>query len=201
MPARAWRPPVVARLARTLGLISATLDSPPPMSYRIQVSARIITWPLRCACCGEPPDTEIRIEASKTTGKRVQNTTTKGWDVPYCTRCEAHKSKYEGAYSWLLGGIFLALLAFVVTALRFDGWIGSFIAAGVVIGLSLIPFSSAKKEARGLMKQTCSTPDSAVVYAGWQGSVHSFDFENKVYLQEFTAANAKKIISNIRQAQ
>ena len=67
------------------------------MSINIQVSAKIISWPSICACCGEQANASFRAKAVRTTGKRVKHTTTKAWDVPYCEQCLDHKRKSDAA--------------------------------------------------------------------------------------------------------
>jgi hypothetical protein len=39
----------------------------------------------------------------------------------------------------------------------------------------------------------------AVAYAGWYGTFHTFVFANRDYLDAFTAANARKTMSDARR--
>ena len=168
------------------------------MSYTVKVSAKIITWPLACACCGEQPDSEYRAEAERTTGKRVQRTTTKGWDIPYCSRCLLHKEKYEKANMWLVfgvvGGLIAGTVLWVVTGLGVGLLCGGLLIAGCSVA-----FRNARKEGQQLLKDSCSSHDAAISYEGWEGTVHTFKFESASYMQAFAQANAKKVLSNVRQ--
>ncbi|MCS7270090.1 MAG: hypothetical protein NZ703_03300, partial [Gemmataceae bacterium] len=56
----------------------------------VQISARISRWPEVCACCCRPADTTILVSATRTKGKRVIQTESKSWHVPYCSNCLEH---------------------------------------------------------------------------------------------------------------
>src|SRR4051794_38188364 len=58
--------------------------------FRIQISANILNWPRLCSCCGAVPNAEFRITSAHTKGRRVRHTTTKWWNVPWCTGCAEH---------------------------------------------------------------------------------------------------------------
>src|SRR5262249_6419670 len=86
--------------------------------YCVQISARIIHWPISCPCCGRPADTAVKISSTRTTGVEVIRTQTKSWDVPYCNRClsHVHAAKELEMFSWVV--IHLSLvISLVGTAL------------------------------------------------------------------------------------
>ncbi|HEY1188815.1 MAG TPA: hypothetical protein VGE74_14265, partial [Gemmata sp.] len=85
--------------------------------YRVALSARIIRWPDYCACCCGPADTSVEITFTRVSGVKVVRTQTKGWRVPYCTRCLDHirYSKRLANFGWLIfprttGVVLLAVL-------------------------------------------------------------------------------------------
>lgn len=169
------------------------------MAYQLQVSAKILSWPRQCACCGGEASGELQATASRTTGKRVQRTTTSWWHVPYCTSCLNHKAAYDEASKWSGRGVGAGLGAWLLFGwLTGSGWFG--LAICVVLGVLGIWYEGkAKGEARRLMCETCAAPSSAVRYIEWHGTFHTFVFENRAYLESFIAANARKTMSDVRQ--
>lgn len=82
------------------------------MSFSLQISANILSWPRMCACCGDVADTYFRAATSHTKGKRVQHTTTKWWEVPWCSGCAQHSrwftlSQKALAFVFVVGGVSL----------------------------------------------------------------------------------------------
>jgi hypothetical protein len=169
------------------------------MGYQFQISAKILSWPRQCACCGESADNHFRAAASRTTGTRVKKTTTSWWEVPYCSECLAHKAKFESANIWLIAGLILGLLAWFFVGSGTDSGIAGFFVGALLVGGSFSPYSQAKKAAETMMKQSCCSPGAAVQYVQWHGTMHTFIFESKPYLDSFLASNAKKTMSNVSQ--
>lgn len=166
------------------------------MAFRFQISANLLTWPSLCACCGGQADTKIRASASRTTGKRVQHTTTSSWEIPYCSQCIKHKEAYESAFKWLLVGLLLGLVVWFFIAQISSTLIGFFI--GIIVALlGILPYAKAKSEAEALMRPRCSSVTSTVKYVAWHGTVHTFIFASKSYLDLFLAANSSKNRSDI----
>lgn len=166
--------------------------------YRLQVSAKILSWPRNCVCCMEEANAQFRAAASRTTGKRVQHTTTSWWDIPYCHACLAHKAKFDSA-PWAF--VPLALLGIVV-------WIAVSVAAenqgiGVLLGLPIAllgiwPYRKALQNARSSLRPSCTAEKAAVQYVSWHGSFHTFTFTSRAYLDRFVAANGRKTMSDIQ---
>ena len=169
------------------------------MTYRFQISARILSWPRKCACCGDAPDSHFRAAASRTTGKRVQRTTTSSWEIPYCSACLAHKAAYEAAVLWLWGGVAAGIGAWISASQALSSGQAGFVIGVVVFGASLWPYRKAQTAARAQMKTTCCTPVAAVRYLEWYGSLHTFEFESQTYTNEFLAANNKKTQSDVKK--
>lgn len=168
------------------------------MPYQVQISANLLTWPKVCACCLGEPDTKLRAQASRTTGTRVQRTTTSWWEVPHCNACVAHIRLYERAEMWLVAG---ALLAFAVGLLVWrQTELGTGILAGcVVFGASFIPRSMTRKQATSMLVKGCSAASRAVRYLEWHASSRTFVFTNRGYLDAFLQSNGRKSRSDIEE--
>lgn len=52
-----------------------------------------------------------------------------------------------------------------------------------------------EKRAKSHLKRQCASCDDPVVYHGWNGSIHTFEFYNHQYAQAFIAANRGKVLS------
>src|SRR5438105_1419209 len=66
---------------------------------RVDVSGHQFEFPQQCACCATTANTVYTVSASRSRGTRVVRTTTKKWDIPYCSRCIAHVALYGRAKS------------------------------------------------------------------------------------------------------
>jgi hypothetical protein len=164
------------------------------MTYECKVSAKILSWPGQCACCGEAAESHVRAAASRTTGTRVKKTTTSSWDVPYCVACLGHASEYKSADTWLTVGAIVGLLTAILIGLT-----SSNVPIGLLLGLAFFAgctylYRRAQGSAKSLMKSACCTPAFAVQYSGWYGTVHTFHFESRSYAEQFISANAKKVL-------
>lgn len=169
------------------------------VSYQLQVSAKILSWPRQCACCGGQPNGELRAAASRTTGKRVQHTTTSWWHVPYCSSCLHHKAQYDEASKWSGKGVAAGVVAWILFGwLTASGWFG-FVVCVALASWGLWHQGKSQEKARKLMCETCSTPSAAVRYIAWHGTFHTFVFENKAYLDSFAVANSRKTMSDVRK--
>jgi hypothetical protein len=63
--------------------------------HRIQVSAKILLWAQKCACCCEESDAVLQVTNLHSVGRGVAKEVS--WEVPYCSFCLAHAKKLEGA--------------------------------------------------------------------------------------------------------
>ena len=157
-------------------------------SFDVRASGRLLTWPQQCACCSGPSDTNLRAEYTRTTGKRVVRSDTRYWDVPYCSHCLHHAQLAQSGANQYSKGRTLAItsvfLFFCLIPL-----------IGVVIGIvMMMNGNSTKNRARLATMGTCCSPEPAVVYHGWDGSIHSFTFRNGLYAEAFRRANASKLL-------
>lgn len=169
------------------------------MAYQFQISANILSWPRACACCTRTADTHIRATASRTTGKRVQHTITSWWDVPYCSACIAHKTKFDSAGNWLTAGLIGGVAVWVILGFASSSGTVGFVCGLFLFLASLWAYHSTKKAAFGMMRHECSTPSCAVRYIEWHGTFHTFIFCNQSYLDAFLAANSRKTRSDVRR--
>lgn len=166
------------------------------MPTTVQVSARILHWPDMCACCGGPADTSFAAGFSKSKGKRVVRTESKWWKVPYCRDCIKHvrgqRAAVAGCY-WSVG----AAIAAIIGAAAGGGGPGRptpFVIAALVVAaagcvVAFYAYSAAKRRACG----DCDYLVPAVRYLGWYGAVHTFEFDNGDYADEFIRANGGKL--------
>lgn len=173
------------------------------MARTVSVSARLIKWPERCACCMRPADTVVEVQASREKGPRVEFRT---WEVPYCEECVQHAEMHAEmkrredevwaiAMAPVAGG-----LAFAVGYLAEIGLMmiaGFAVALFTLLGLLLKgqSASAAKRKHNRLYTDRCACPAVAVVYEGWSGSVHTFIFHSGKYADAFEDANAKKLVT------
>jgi hypothetical protein len=164
---------------------------------QVQVSARTISMPSKCPCCLEAAESSMSISASRTTGKRVVRTTTRGWNVPYCTVCCKHSEVWDTRFH----GFFLLLLAPIAcTAVSMsstpDAGGATFLGAvALATILGALIFTSTGGSARRLCKPTCVGPGRAASYQGWDGTIQSFDFNAPEYAKAFAELNRGKLVN------
>lgn len=169
------------------------------MAYRFQISANLLTWPRKCACCGDSADNHLKASASRTTGKRVRTTKTSWWEIPYCSSCLKHKASFESAGSWLVAGFLFGIVTWYFAASASNSGLIGFIAGMILLLLSFWPYRQAVKVAKLKMKPECCSPGSAVRYIEWHGTMHTFVFESKSYLDSFLSSNSGKKRSDIKE--
>src|SRR4051812_39269529 len=66
-----------------------------PGPWEVRVSARILHWPGRCACCCGPAECKVPAECRRLTGVRVIRVQTKHWEIPYCQACGHHVTDFR----------------------------------------------------------------------------------------------------------
>ncbi len=79
------------------------------MGVRVEVSARLIRWPDRCACCLGRANTVHETTHTRVTGKKVIRTDSRSWQVPYCTNCLDHVDAASKAKSITTAGAYSVL--------------------------------------------------------------------------------------------
>lgn len=149
---------------------------------KVDVSAKIISIPRHCACCGDSPSVDLQTKATKKRGKTQY---TNSWSFPYCLRCADHVAAHNMAMMFLVIG-FVASFVFMF----FIGW-WCLIAAGLGVAACIAKINQAKE----MCGAACVSSGSAVSYLGWHGTLHSFSFVSNDYAVKFMHANAGKLVN------
>lgn len=138
---------------------------------RISVSAKVLTMPSACVCCGSPATQFVRASSTRVEGKRVIRTKTSAWEFPQCGSCASHDHEWPNASGGLL--VWLVVLTF---------------------GIYLYFYVQRRRRALSMCTVACARPRMAVQYFGWHGTVHHFDFHSPWFVREFLVANKGKIV-------
>lgn len=149
---------------------------------KVDVSAKFISIPHCCACCGDTPTVELAAQASK---KRGNTQYTNSWSFPYCSRCAGHVASQNAAATILVVGL---IAAFVL--MFFIGWW-----CLVVVGLSIAIWVMQSNHAKSDCGPNCTSSGAAVTYLGWHGTLHSFFFASRDYAAKFMSANSGKLVN------
>jgi hypothetical protein len=169
------------------------------MAFLLQVSANILNWPRMCACCGEVADTLFRAAASHTKGKRVQHTTTKWWEVPWCGRCAEHSRWFSLSQNVLTFGLVAGGAAILFAAVSEANRIIAIVIGVLLFASTTWAFRAATGRARLLTRTSCAATMVPVRYTDWHGTFHTFTFESRGYLEAFITANNRKTMSDVRE--
>jgi hypothetical protein len=161
----------------------------------VEVSARKISVPFECPCCGnEQPDGEFSATYTRTTGKRVVRETTRGFSFPCCTLCLAHVKMWQSAdaitIGFVVGGTILAVLVGIAT-----GAVAGVVVFGLALVFGLVLASRRRQQAKANCRASCVTPSKSISYLGWSGSVSSFSFSSAIYAGQFAHRNARNLIN------
>lgn len=177
---------------------------------RIEVSARLISVPQRCVCCLGAADRQKTVTASRITGVRVVRTESKEWTFPICSACCSYVDDWHsGDEDFALAKCQASLPALIGFCLlgasaRLTSWASFSLAAlGGFAFLASVAWCVVGDRERtatrnlilrksGLTYAELFTP---VVYLGWSGTVHAFEFANQGYAAQFMAANAEKLVN------
>lgn len=86
----------------------------------VNVSALIVTWPLKCCCCLRPHDTFLpvshtRFDWSGGLLHGLSSAETQGWNVPYCWECAEHVQRRHPQ-------LLKRTCCPSYQAIRYDGW-------------------------------------------------------------------------------
>lgn len=149
---------------------------------KVDVSAKLISIPRCCACCGDPPTVELAAQASK---KRGNTQYTNSWSFPYCSRCAGHVAGQNTAATILVVGLIAAFVS-----MFFVGWWSL-----LVVGLSIAGWVMQSNQAKAGCGPNCASSGAAVTYLGWHGTLHSFFFASRDYAAKFMSANSAKLVN------
>jgi hypothetical protein len=171
--------------------------------YCIEVSARILTYPQRCCCCTTSGALlkSFRAIATRTTGVRVVRTTNRWWDFPLCSACHGWIIQHQAAQV-------VKFLCVIVGVLLVGSLAGGFLlrpkpVSNWLLNLSpifafLLPFlfvlwRKREQEADTLKPADACSPEP-VIYASWDGTIHTFFFPSELYSYLFRNANSAKVL-------
>jgi len=174
------------------------------MPLSLQISARILTWPHECACCGAEPNGHLKATASRVIGTRTERTTYQWWDVPYCDQCLGHVRAYERPSMWASAGLVAStVVAIAVGMYAHAGFAAASFAVIMAVAVSL-HFSAQQQsryEAAARMGKTCAAAHRSVLYTEWYGTMHTLIFVREHYLDAFLSMNAEKARSAITNTE
>jgi hypothetical protein len=164
---------------------------------RVDVSAKIVSFPQVCVCCLGPPDRPL-----------VSLARGKSWSLPHCGRCAMHAATFRSATNvslmWLAAGGVASVGAMGVLSIAVSPVLG--VSAAVVVGIATFVVAYRAHEARhAAARAMCSPSCGSVVgparFAGWHGHVQTFDFANAHYAARFMAANREKLLGLTHEAR
>jgi hypothetical protein len=193
---RRGRPIVDPKVAGQADKVQSMSSPSEGTEVRVAVDGDHLRWPQQCVCCGEAPETVLKLSCP---GQWGVITTRLSWDVPACHMCAKHiEESSTGRYFWWLWVLFLLGSAGHGTAglwqVVVDGnWnslletLGSF-----AVAAALWVFRSKITNTEVVTKDTCSDPRWPVKYERWYGTgrrTHIFTFRNRAYREAFARAN------------
>lgn len=168
--------------------------SPSALGPVVEVSSRRFVVPFQCPCCGAAPDAELAVPLTKSKGRDVSPSSAQQLDFPYCKRCLAHVTSWQGAslvstgitLAGIVAGIAIALLAHVIAGVLI-------IVATTVIAYALV--TNRRAQAAAMCSHACPGADTAVTYLGWSGNTSAFAFRSPTYTARFAEDNTPKLVN------
>jgi hypothetical protein len=163
---------------------------------RLQISARLIQWPDRCACCHEWADSKLYCAYTRTTGQRVIRHDSRGWDIPYCKRCLAHLRENRSTRAACNQRLAVVGVAFCIVLFLGGAQyaIASMVGALLVgVGVGFLYLGRMKKM-QAAMSEHCRVLDEAAAYRGWEGTIHSFWFASADFAEAVRDCNRSKCL-------
>jgi len=168
---------------------------------RVDVSGHRFVFPNQCACCSATPDCELTVTASRSRGKRVVHTETKSWDVPYCVRCIGHVKAVGAARSLATLLTFLSILLGGVIGFGVDPFLGATFGILALFGTVVFHRRQLGQIRAECNAHSCVNADKAIVYLGWQGTLHRFEIESQRFACDFMKANQNKLVNLSAEAR
>jgi len=164
----------------------------------VEVSSRRFVVPFQCPCCGAAPDAELAVPVTKTKGRDVSPSSAQELEFPYCKRCLAHVTAWQGAglvstgitLAGLVAGVAIALLVHVIAGILI-------VVAVMVIAYALV--TNRRAQAQAMCSHACPGADTAVTYLGWSGNTSAFAFRSPTYTARFAEDNTPKL-TNVSSA-
>jgi hypothetical protein len=138
-------------------------------------------------------DTVYDATFTRRSGKKVVHTDTRGWSIPYCSRCLDHINHLRTAVIALVLGIVAAVGMECIGI--WGGYPRVFLLFAVpFLGLGFWGYYALHTSAKSLATEDCICLGPAVEYHGWSGSVHNLAFRNADYAAAFARNNRTRLI-------
>ena len=136
------------------------------LRYRVILVGGIVRWPSKCICCGNTPDSSIRLaNVEERAGFGTRTTTTRLIEAPYCKQCWRHKTPHSRANSLdtTALAIYIPALLFgfivLVTGVLPYSYILFVPAACIPFGLLRLRSNRHVEESYKYLTPTCCTAD------------------------------------------
>lgn len=177
------------------------------LRYRVILVGGIVRWPSKCICCGNTPDSSIRLGNFEERGVGIRTRTEWSIEAPYCKQCWRHKTPYSRANSLdtTALAIYIPALLFgfivLVTGVLPYSYILFVPAACIPFGLLRLRSNRHVEESYKYLTPTCCTADStAAVFQrgnirrfGRSTGQHEFRFRNAAYAESFAVMNRSSV--------
>jgi hypothetical protein len=194
-----------------------------PGCHRASFSARVLHFPGLCCCCGRPnPTTYYTAWHTREKGVRVVREETKHWKFPLCSECEdwilALDAIPDESSAWLgyAGSIGGGLFGVMIGGCCGPAVAGQNKVLGIVLFVAIAAASlcaavvgiyMSHEHALRLRRRITRLRQEAeelcpgyvcdrypVSYLGWHGSIHTFEFTNPRFYNEFCRLNHRKFV-------
>lgn len=164
---------------------------------QLKISARIISWPKRCACCFSVTDTTLSVVHTRTWGKRVRHSESRGWKIPYCDSCIRHAHAHHISTVTRFLGWFLAVAAglIAVSAKEEPQVLIPCLIIGVLLVMVCFSISLTHSAAtKSSLTSGCCSREQSARFLGWDGTVQTFEFARPDYVALLRSANPGKCL-------
>jgi hypothetical protein len=168
---------------------------------RTDVTGKPLHIPQRCACCGQPPSTEMSTVPGYKGADRVARSHAAAWRFPICTTCQHHVVRWQSTVAlarWVLAGGGVLVLLFTIAG---GGGGVLFIGGALVFGLSAAARYLRRREARAQCHEGCAWAGPPVFHLGEHQDVESFNFVQQSYAVDFMRANLTKLVNLSSEAR
>lgn len=118
------------------------------------------------------------------------------WDVPYCASCMRHMQDHAAAPTLSIVSAAIGLVLWILTAGEHPT-LGSFLFIAGIAG-AIAAYIRKRAKVRDHLQPTCAAETAAIRYLDWHGTVHTFVFANRNYVDAFQSANERKTMSDVR---
>ena len=154
----------------------------------VEVSARSVTMPAKCACCGSAADARVQASHEPTPDRRGPGAPVV-WMFPSCGACAVHVRTWRSVAPLARGVLGGGALGAVALSLVAPAVGAATLGAAVALAAALVAVR--RRRARAQCTPRCPAPGPAVRYLGWDGSAQQFFFAAHSYGTAFVASNGR----------